>query len=153
MRLEAWVPGSPKTKGSMRVVNNRRGVLTESVAGSTRWRQLVAYSVAGEIRVARALRGDIPPTWPLTGPVFVELAFSVPAIPTAARAGDLDKLARNVLDALSACSRRCGSDCRNHAGLYLDDVQVVAMNLSKVGPVAAPGLRISAWELGSGGPR
>ena len=137
--IECWVPGRPKTKGSMRVVNNRRGVLTEAVEGSTRWRQLVAYAMVAEKRIYTALSDVV---LPFTGPVALTIEFRLPVEPIGSRAGDVDKLVRNIMDALSACSKGCADDCRNHAGVYVDDVQVCSLNVIKVGPFEDVGARI-----------
>lgn len=123
----------------MKIVNSRRGVLSEAVEGSMRWRQIVAYAVA----VGAIGREDLP----FAGPVRVDLDFYLPVDPLGARAGDVDKLARNVLDALSACgsagSSACEQGCRKHAGVYRDDSQVVALSVSKYGPrVEGQGVRI-----------
>ena len=137
--IECWVPGRAKTKGSMRVVNNRSGVLAEAVAGSTRWRQLVAYAMVAEKRVYEALSGV---ALPIIGPAALTIEFQLPHDPISARAGDIDKLTRNIMDALSACSKGCAEDCKNHAGVYVDDVQVCSLNVIKIGPFEDVGARI-----------
>ena len=106
--LSCWVPGRPKTKGSLTVVNGRRGLASDTPA-SKRWRQLMAYAVAGLVKA------------PLDGPVVVAAVFHLPTADVAAgRVGDLDKLARNLLDALT------------DAGVYGDDVQVTRLLVDKV---------------------
>lgn len=106
--LSCWVPGRPKTKGSLTVVNGRRGIASDTPA-SKRWRQLMAYAAAGEIKA------------PLEGPVVIVAVFHLPVKDVAAgRVGDLDKLARNLLDALT------------DAGVYGDDVQVTRLLVDKV---------------------
>lgn len=110
--LSCWVPGRPKTKGSLTVVNGHRGIASDTPA-SKRWRQLMAYAAAGQIKA------------PLEGPVCVVAVFHLPVHPTsghawAGRVGDLDKLARNLLDALT------------DAGVYGDDVQVTRLLVDKV---------------------
>lgn len=109
--LSCWVPGRPKTKGSLTVVNGRHGIATDTPA-SKRWRQLMAYTVG----LTLAPRGGT-----LEGPVVVVAVFHLPAVDVAAgRVGDLDKLARNLLDALT------------DAGVYGDDVQVTRLLVDKV---------------------
>jgi len=135
--LDLWVPGVPRTKGSLRIVNKGRAVLSESVAGSKRWRQLVAYSV----------RGQMGSDWPVAGPVGVGLSFYLPVDPYASRAGDIDKLVRNVLDALSDCTPGCAEECKDHAGFYRDDVQVGHVITVKDGPADNPGVHIRTWTL------
>lgn len=106
--LSCWVPGRPKTKGSLTVVNGARNVVSDTPA-SKRWRQLMAYRVAALIKA------------PLEGPVIVVAVFHLPAVDVAGgRVGDLDKLARNLLDALT------------DAGVYGDDVQVTRLICEKV---------------------
>ena len=115
---DAWCPGRPRTKGSLDFVPGPRcrcspqckGHLPagararENVAGSGQWRQLMASRFA-QLRV-------LPDAWP--GPVAVYAVFWLPVVDvTAARSGDIDKLMRNVLDALT------------DAKIYEDDVQVV----------------------------
>lgn len=91
------------------MVNGRRGTASDTPA-SKRWRQLMAYAAAGKI-VA-----------PIEGPVTVVAVFHLPVKDVAAgRVGDLDKLARNLLDALT------------DAGVYGDDVQVTRLIVDKIG--------------------
>ena len=121
--LNFWVPGPPKTKGSLTARAPRchccpackgyagQPQLRDS-AGSGRWRKLVAY------QAEQAKRG-VGMAWPLSGPVAVDLTFGLSGDVLASGAGDLDKLYRNVLDALT------------DAGVYEDDVQVVRLSGSK----------------------
>lgn len=112
-----WVPGSPKTKGSLRVRNGRTGVLVESVAGSGRWRQLIAKKAA-ECRQQSE---------PWAGPAGVSAYFYLPrADPAQVRAGDIDKLTRNVLDALQ------------DAKIWADDVQCVSLDIRKLSADRSP---------------
>lgn len=118
-----WIPGKPKTKGSLAVRNGKTGALRESVVGSTQWRQLIAKRV-GETRQHAA-------TW--DGPAGVTAYFYLPRPdPAAVRAGDIDKLTRNVLDALE------------DAKIWADDVQCVTLDVRKLGlarsPHGGPGL-------------
>ena len=106
--LSCWVPGRPKTKGSLTVINAKRNVVSDTPA-SKRWRQLMAYAAAALVKA------------PLEGPVIVVAVFHLPVADVASgRVGDLDKLARNLLDALS------------DAGMYGDDVQVTRLICEKV---------------------
>lgn len=118
----AWVPGQPKTKGSMVVRNAKAGTMKEAVAGSTRWRQLMARAFADGRQLAEA--------W--AGPAGVTAYFYLPRDDiTTARAGDIDKLTRNVLDALE------------DAKIWADDVQCVTLDIRKLGvrwsPRGGPG--------------
>jgi Holliday junction resolvase RusA-like endonuclease len=121
--LLLWVPGRPKTKGSLDFKPGRKctccskcdahlpgGTVTENVAGSKRWRQMMAYA-AGNAMAGRE---------PMEGPIGVAAVFDLPVLDVArGRVGDLDKLARNTLDALT------------DAGVYGDDVQVTRLLLEK----------------------
>lgn len=120
--VDVFVPGAAKTKGSMEVRNRATGTMKESVEGSSRWRALMAQAVRDDI----AWRNPDPPRpearcmpWP--GPVAVTVvAYLTPPgswwqdalrdlmqfrWPTWNRAGDLDKIVRNVLDAIAANAR------------------------------------------------
>lgn len=120
----AFVPGHPRPKGSLtpQMVRDGGGRLTgrvrmvESSPDSSRWRRIVARHVA-------ALG------WPkLWTPCEVSLVFwfdppsavqSETEWPTTKTIGDIDKLVRNVLDALT------------DAKAYNDDRQVVRVHADK----------------------
>ena len=107
--ITVWVPGAPKTKGSMTWQRGGRGRAVQSVQGSEEW----AWAVTQAVQTWRGDHG-------LAGPVFVRATFWLP-VPdvTVAQVGDLDKLLRNVLDALTK------------AGAYGDDVQVTRVETVK----------------------
>jgi len=151
--VDTFVAGQPKTKGSMSVRNRSTGALAESVAGSSRWRALVAGAVrddyarrwvertcagpAGRCSHPRAFTCGSPPM-PYGEGVFVWASFRLPVDPLQVRAGDLDKLLRNVLDALA-------SDARNpkyNGGVIFNDNQVVTIVSEKLGPASEPGLQL-----------
>lgn len=127
--VDTWVYGHAKTKGSMKVRNPRTGVMTESVQGSGAWRRIMANAV----RAWRAQRGLDEP---YAGPVDVQLAFMLPAPPgtpelmmasgTWPRAGDVDKLTRNALDAIGCTS---AADAR----AIVDDNLVTGLRVTKTG--------------------
>lgn len=96
-----WAPGVPRTKGSL----DRR---MQDTPQSKAWRRLVAEEVKRDMRV-RGQVLDVPN--PFQGPVVVRCVFVRPD-----DIGDVDKLARNVLDAISI-----------DAKLIADDVQVVGL--------------------------
>jgi len=140
--LDVFVPGAPKTKGSMdfqptgalcRCCSRCKGRLpggraVQNVKGSTEWAQLVAYAARADI----GRRGGAA----VAGEVTVALIFGLPvASAIATRAGDLDKLERNILDALKT------------GGAYADDVQVVRLLSDKfaVGPLGRKGVHIRVW--------
>ena len=144
---DVWVPGLPKTKGSLTFRGN--GYVEENVKGSARWRVLVAERV----RADRRRRGL---TSPSAGPVAVRALFWLPPAASPApfetyaavhtRSGDVDKLARNVLDALGANA----AVAAKNGGAYVDDVQVVDLRAVKMlagGLVLPPGLALTVWEL------
>jgi Holliday junction resolvase RusA-like endonuclease len=131
--LSFWVPGPPKTKGSLQPRAPRchccpacKGYVgtpqLRDSAGSGRWRKLVAYQAGQAIAASPDFDGII------TQDVAVDLTFGLLGDPVVAGAGDLDKLYRNVLDALT------------DAGVYEDDVQVVRLSGSK--SQGEPGVRV-----------
>lgn len=130
--LNFWVPGPPKTKGSLEVVNTGRNavggrVVLQDSSASKRWRKLVAYAAEQAKGSVWSTPGGVH-AYPLDGPVAVDLTFGLSGDPVAVRSGDLDKLYRNVLDALT------------DAGVYEDDVQVVRLSGSK--SEGEPGVRV-----------
>lgn len=152
---ETFVPGCPKTKGSLDFHGSGR--VTENVIGSKEWRRQVAYLVRSE----RSGRGLVEPS-PASVAVGVRVLFVLPVpvgvyrvdpatgeladyiseyAPIEVRSGDLDKLCRNVLDALT------------DAGAYEDDVQVCRLIADKVyadGRTAGSshsGALVQAWEM------
>lgn len=97
------VEHKPATKGSMKAAYRRGRIrMWEDVQGSTAFRDAVAWS-------ARAARASAP-GYPLTGPVEVQIVCAFvkpPSYPKRRRcwpvtrgSGDIDKLERNVFDAL-----------------------------------------------------
>lgn len=139
--LDVFVPGAPKTKGSVNAKGHGR--VEQSVKGSTQWGQLIEYRARQEWNSAPGWQKGLRP--PHVGPVRVQLVYFLPV--TRARlirqgSGDIDKLERNVLDALTK------------AGVYSDDAQVVGCTHEKVATLnddrtpnsALPnGARILAW--------
>lgn len=143
--LTFWVPGHPKTKGSLDLNPGPKCRCTpdcpgyagrptvRDTAGSSRWRKLVAYQAEQAMRF-------VPRAWPLPRDVRVgvRLGFLLDTDDVIANgAGDLDKLYRNVLDALT------------DAQVYVDDVQVVELGGGKIEMStpdwvgASPGVRIT----------
>lgn len=107
------VHGTPATKGSMKPVpigkgTKKRIALIESHATSKPWREAVK-SAALDAILAR--EGTGRPFATLSGPVEVEVVYGFPKPKSAPKtrrtwpitrsSGDLDKLHRNVLDALT----------------------------------------------------
>lgn len=115
--VEFWYAGSPKTKGSMESIG--RGRMVQSVAGSTAWATKVRRAAENAMNAAHGT-GDIGRGF--TGPVSVYLTFwqDVDSVALAGEgSGDVDKLARNVLDALTK------------ARVYYDDVCVARLVVEK----------------------
>lgn len=120
-----FVPGAPKTKGSLDFIPGKKcrccakcnahlpgGHVAEGVIGSKRWRLLMAEAVRQCQRQLSMTKYD--------GPVTIVAAFYLPvASVITPRAGDLDKLLRNALDALE------------DAKTYGNDVQVVRIITDK----------------------
>ena len=153
---EVFVPGRAKTKGSMTARAGAQcrccaackgriftGAMSEGVAGSTQWRSLIRRSVE-VMRLQYGLTGSYD------GPVGVRMCAwldplgnvvaSHETAPIEARAGDGDKLDRNVLDALK------------DAGVYRDDNQVVRRLADKVHALREPGcvgqgMLIQVWAM------
>lgn len=97
-----WVAGIPRTKGSLNQFH-------QDSPASKRWRKLVAAEVArdGRLRHGESMGADFV----YAGPVAVRCVFV-----RSDGVGDVDKLARCVLDALT--------DSR----VIVDDVQVVRLH-------------------------
>lgn len=137
------VPGRPRPKGSWKCVGRggRHRLVEQRPSGP--WRRQVTQ--AGRLIAAQA-------GGPLSGPVSVRVAFTVPlprSISPARRlwpalaggVGDIDKLARSVLDSLT------------EAGVWHDDGQVVELAASKHYPhspgvdvLPSPGAVIRIWR-------
>lgn len=135
--LSIFVPGHPKTKGSMHLRSN--GTAAQSVVGSTRW----AILMAGEMR--RHWNGQAP----MVGALYYAGTYVLPVDPLTARSGDGDKLERNVWDALQGCVEHCAKGCKKHAGVIGDDVQFVqwAGARRKFGPHDPIGVHILVGEM------
>ena len=134
------VNGTPKTKGSMRYIGGR---MIEGNHGSKDWRILVAESAFA------AAGGDgehRPHGFPLVDiPLHIDLVFrfSRPKSrrfgdPITRTSGDIDKLARNVFDALQ------------DAGIIGDDSQITSCTIGKryVDSKTMPGVTvIVTWSV------
>jgi crossover junction endodeoxyribonuclease RusA len=136
MNYSFTVWGIAAPQGSKRHVGN--GVMLESSDRVRPWRQDVRFAALEER----------PSDWDMATPIHIELVFwfprpashygtrngitylksNAPAQPVSARLGDIDKLSRAVLDALTGVA-------------YRDDRQVVELEARKaylMGPDAAP---------------
>lgn len=119
---EVWVPGHARTKGSLH--NN------QDTPNSKRWRALVAECVRKDIAVREYLcigaRGK--PAMPYPGAVSVVMHVWLPvADPIQGQAGDVDKLARNVLDAIAADAK----SAIFNGGVIANDNQVTELKAFK----------------------
>jgi Holliday junction resolvase RusA-like endonuclease len=146
--LVITVYGDPKPKGSMRHVG--KGRMVEQVAGGKPWREAVKWAALDAREEWRV--GWLNDHWrPLDGPLCCEITYTVrkPASapktrvtwPITRSSGDVDKVARNVLDALV------------DAGVMRDDSQVVELTVRKVyadegiDALHTPGAVIRIWRL------
>ncbi len=138
---QVWVPGHPKTKGSLSVVNSgqpaapgkrKRAAHVEDTPESRRWRMLMVNRIrAWRTDGTQAILNRHTLLVPYPGPVHVRAVFWLPVAPEdlyrrVAGNGDYDKLLRNALDAISA-----NDDPELGAGVIVDDVQVVASGGAK----------------------
>lgn len=128
---ELWVPGTPRTKGSL---DERH----QDTPQSKTWRRLMAGAVRDDL--ARR-HGTVPGGMSYAGPVEVYVAWFLPVDPLAVRAGDIDKLLRNLLDALSAPTERT-TDPSLCGGAIADDNQVQHVDSWEFGPDKRPGAAI-----------
>lgn len=124
---EFWCPGQPKTKGSLsaRRGDDGLGGLTDTPQ-SKAWRRLMAGACRDDL--ARRDPATLPSKrTPYDGAVAVTAYWFLPREPTAYQAGDIDKLLRNLLDALSAPTPKRTTDISLCAGAIRDDNQVVGV--------------------------
>lgn len=148
--LDVFIPGAPKSKGSLTAQGKR---MVENVAGSKRWRMLMADQLRRSWNIG-VLNGhqhavlhdpDNPGVrMPLTGAAQVDAYFYLPVefaealtIKGARGNYDLDKLERNLYDALT------------DAGVWRDDSQAVDGRVAKLMaiPESPQGVRVLVWRL------
>ena len=138
--LDVHVLGTPRPKGSMRIIT--RNVMKESSATSPEWRSAVVAAAYKAIACGcddsecRTLNNGYPYTGPVN--VLIELEFVAPKkrqpLPSTRTTGDLDKHARNILDALQ------------DAAVLKDDCVVVDLRISKrYSDRGVAGARIVVW--------
>lgn len=122
--LAKWVAagacGWPRPKGSLDF--HRNGHVAENNNMSKPWRQTMAaaFRQVTSVRGSRPGRWTCKPGWPLDEPVIVSAIFVFPrpakcmfGFPATRDTGDLDKLMRNLLDAMG------------DANVYVDDSRVI----------------------------
>lgn len=142
--LDAFVPGRPIPKGSMDFMPNGRAV--QNNAASTPWQRDMeaAFRRHTSNRDPRPGRWDPRPGYPHNGPVviFAEFYFAKPKhpefeVPASSSTGDLDKLSRNLLDALE------------EAKVYTNDTRVVDLYASTrfAGERTKPGVQVWVYGL------
>jgi crossover junction endodeoxyribonuclease RusA len=132
VQIRVEVLGIPKPKGSLKHIGHGR--LVEQVAGSGTWRDQVAWACREQYK------GE-----PLAEPAVVDFEVRVAApksapktrvtMPATRSSGDVDKHARNILDALV------------DGGVLADDSRVVDLRARKRHclPGEAPGAVIQVW--------
>lgn len=156
--LDVFVPGAPKTKGSVESVGtfmpkvkraiaalrsgnaavalrelqsiDGRTYVKQAVVGSADWSKLMEYR-ARQAWADRPARVDVP--------IRGVLTYYLPVTPARLLrqgSGDIDKLERNVLDALTK------------AGVYGDDAQVVGVAHEKVAILASDGTPVAGLVQG-----
>lgn len=135
--------GQPATKGSLKCVGRggRHQLIEDDKPGTRRvWRARVAHAAAAILSHTGR---------PFSGPVGVGLEFTISRPKSAPKSriwpvtrssGDLDKLARLALDAIT------------DAGLWADDSQCCQLHCTKrymgaEGALPEPGLRLTIWEI------
>lgn len=132
---EVWVPGNPRTKGSL----TAKGGYAKDTVQSSRWRALMAEQVRRDLerRGMNAARFGEDPLVPYAGAVDVELVAFL-AVPSTVNdsvvvpaiwhnAGDVDKIARNVLDAIAADAK----SAIMNGGAIVNDNQVIRLVAEK----------------------
>ena len=100
-----------------------KGRMVEQLEGSGDWRAAVAFAARTELADLERV-GNPPGAWLGPVKVTVQLRFTAPkswrgGYPTSRATGDVDKHARNILDALQ------------DAGVFKDDAQVAGLRISK----------------------
>lgn len=134
--LHFHVQGLPKSKGSLKSYG--RGAMVEAVEGSADWRELVAWRAAQARRREEFDRIDRPEAAVVTATfVFTRRPRST-FFPTTRSTYDVDKLARNLLDALQ------------DANVIEDDSQVVRLVTEKAWTDHEPGVSVSVTHLPAG---
>jgi len=137
---QVWVPGHPKTKGSLDFYGP--GQVEENVKGSKEWRALVADAVKRDID-ERFPMAPVAAGAPFVGAVEVMCVFwldspvvtHIAGFPIWHGAGDVDKLSRNVLDACAADAK----DAAMNGGAFRNDNQVVDLRALKFCASGEPG--------------
>lgn len=162
--LTVHVVGTPKPQGSKRAFvvpgkdgrKNRAIIVDHASAGKGQgrgthadWRGSVTVGVQRAMGIDLDYPGDGQQPLLLTGPLAVRMVFALPRPASApktrrtwpsGRVGDIDKLARSVLDSMT------------DAGVWRDDAQVVHLDVVKDYPgpdisQPVPGVRITVHRV------
>jgi len=153
---ELWIPGRPVTKGSLTIVNG----VPKDTPQSKAWRRIMAGAVRDDARRRHVAYHRTPEfgepghtfgpvrrvKLPYAGSVAVSAAWFLPVPAMQHGAGDLDKLLRNHLDALSAPGPRT-EDASLCAGAIVDDNQVQNVDSWKFFDAAEPGVAVQVRAL------
>jgi len=138
---ELFIPGRPVTKGSL----TRQGDRLVDTPQSKAWRRLMAGAIRDDLQRRHWPASDVR-CEPYPGPVHVDATWWLPVDPLAHGAGDLDKLLRNLLDALSAPGPRT-TDRSLCAGAIVDDNQVVSLATWKHCRDWSPGVSVKVESV------
>ena len=125
-----WLSGHPRPKGSWTPVVTKSGIKFRPASNKTTiW--------------CKSIEGQLQALWkpePLLGPVDVKLEFKLPRLKTVKRwapssryEGDLDKLIRGVLDAMTGI-------------VFADDSQVVGLVATKRYADTEPGVWVHVLD-------
>lgn len=140
---ELWIPGRPVTKGSLTIVNG----IPKDTPQSKAWRRIMAGAVRDDLRRRHLFSADAFDNRQIyDGPVAVTAAWFLPVPVLQHGAGDLDKLLRNLLDALSAPGERT-QDRSLCAGAIVDDNQVQNVDSWKFCDAQTPGVAVQVRAL------
>lgn len=152
--LHLWADGHPAPQGSKKTFRTKSGRVNvvESSKRVKPWRQAVADAARDAIADLDVVEGAWP--GPFTGPVAVHIAFAMPRpqhhygtgrnadklkpgapVWANSRTGDIDKLERSTLDALT------------NARVIVDDAQVVAVEKVKQYATGRPGAHITVRPI------
>lgn len=135
---ELFIPGRPVTKGSLTKVGDRLVDTPQSKA----WRRVMAGAIRDDLRRRHLFGPDAFDNRQVyAGPVSVVAVWWLPVPVLQHGAGDLDKLLRNHLDALSAPGERT-TDRSLCAGAIVDDNQVQHVESWKFFDAERPGVLV-----------
>lgn len=141
---DVWVPGVPRTKGSVMPQGKRVYEPPQSI----RWQRLIADAVR-RWRRERGLTSASEAPCEVRCVCFVPLPVNQTQWTIGAThrgAGDVDKLARNALDGIGSAAR----DAAKNGGAIVDDVQVFRLDVQRYAAQAhcgGPGMHLTVREI------